>query len=597
MIKFILLLIYLVSDYGAIGGRLARIDTAQTFCVFGLLYAGLAFGLVTLGQMRTAWLRVPLALLLAAMAAVQIGYERATGAPLDYEAAVGVYLSRTAGDAALAHFWGAIGVGVALGGMLFVALALPPVRYRLASLPALIIPLLSFGLLLALIYRQGGTGARGMPPGYAALGHMLLYAAQDQKNVGSFRHKILPPPQAARVPQDIVLIVDESVGAHYLDVTRPEGVRSGLLRPPPSLRVVNYGHAAAISGCSVYSNYLLRFGGTQNNFATAAFQWPSIWAYARQAGFHTVYLEGQMGNGALQNMMQLSERIQIEDFVSISTLPMYLRDLELADLIARYSRNGRRDFIYVNKVGAHFPILNKYPPDHARYQPDQLRRRQADMWQAFSNPEGASWSPDQWARYRNGYRNALAWSVGTFFDRLLGKLEGQQSLILYTSDHGLALRERPNPGLATHCTSDVHAMEQGIVPLVIIGPKYRLGLDWAKAYAQNYNRATGFRIFPTMLLLMGYDRAAVRAHYGRPLDERPQDRFARIGHFNGLRTQKPDLVEIDLPKLVAPPMSDYVRPAFKRSDKRIQPLRGQPARFRGRERRVSKAEFQPQPID
>ena len=102
------------------------------------------------------------------------------------------YLSRAAGDAALAHFGGAIGVGVALGVVLFVALALPPVRYRLASLPALIIPLLSFGLLLALIYRQGGTGARGMPPGYAALGHMLLYAAQDQKNVGSFRHKICP---------------------------------------------------------------------------------------------------------------------------------------------------------------------------------------------------------------------------------------------------------------------------------------------------------------------------------------------------------------------------------------------------------------------
>jgi hypothetical protein len=102
-------------------------------------------------------------------------------------------------------------------------------------------------------------------------------------------------------------------------------------------------------------------------------------------------------------------------------------------------------------------------------------------------------------------------------------------------------------------------MEQGIVPLVVITPQHRPGLHWAPAQAQNHDRATVFRVFPTLLLL-GYDRAAVRAHYGRPLDEVPVDRFARIRRFNGLRGQKPDLVDIDLQQMVAPPVSDYQRP-------------------------------------
>jgi lipid A ethanolaminephosphotransferase len=561
VIKFIFLLVYLACDYGAVAARVSHLETWLKTLAFFLLYALLAVSLLALAQLRAAWLRVPLALIFAAAAAVQIGYQKATGVPLDYEQSVDLYLSVTAYQAALDHFMDATAFGLLLGSLLCLALALPPWRHGLGMRRALILPVFSFCLLTAIIYQRAGTGAQGTPPGYALFSHVLLYSGQDHQGAGSFRNNPLPPPKPARAPQDVVLIVDESVGAHYLDLTRSDGVRSGLLQPPPALRVFNYGHAAAISGCSVYSNYLLRFGGTQQNYTTASFRWPSIWAYAQKAGFRTVYLDGQMGNGTLQNMMQPSERQQIDEFISINTYPMYARDPQLADIIARYSRNGRRDFIYVNKVGAHFPILNKYPSDRADYRPAPVRNSAQDIWQSVSNPEASSWTAEEWARYRNGYRNALAWSVGGFFDRLLSKLERQQTVILYTSDHGLDLRERATPGIDTHCRPQATGMEQGIVPLVVITPQHRPGLHWATAHAQNQDRATVFRVFPTLLLLMGYDRAAVRAHYGRPLDEAPVDRFARIRRFNGLRGQKPDLVDIDLQQMAPPPVSDYQRHA------------------------------------
>lgn len=555
MIKMLLLLAYLAADYAAVAARLAHLEGGLAWSIFAALYLGLAVGLLMLAQIRAAWVRLPLALLFAAAAALQISYQRATGLPLDYEASVGLYLSHASADMALAQFSGVIGAAIAWGGVLFLALAWPPQRFPFATGPALAVPLVSFMVLTVLIYSRDGTGARGTPPGYAALSHALLYVAQGKAAAGAFRHTPLPPPKAPRVAGDVVLIVDESVGEHYLDLTRPDGVRSGLLNPPARLSIVNYGHAAAISGCSVYSNYLMRFGGTQQNYVTAAFQWPSIWAYAHQAGYRTVYLDAQMGNGTLQNMMQPSERAKIDDFVSVGTIPIYLRDLQLAPILARYSHNGRRDFIFINKVGAHFPIINKYPADQARYQPTPPP--QPDLWQGFSNPQGSDWSADQWARYRNGYRNALAWSVGHFFDQLLPQIDDQKTLIIYTSDHGLDLHERGTPGLATHCTPQTSGIEQGLVPLVILSPCGAPGLTWRNAQAANHNRATGFRIFPTLLVLMGYDRAAVRAHYGRPLDEPPTDRFARIGRFNGLRGQSPDLVDIDLRKLTPPPRRDY----------------------------------------
>src|SRR3546814_13481670 len=59
-----------------------------------------------------------------------------------------------------------------------------------------------------------------------------------------------PAPDSGTDRGDIVLIVDESIAARYLDINDPAGVRSGLARPPAGVRVANFGVAASITNCS-----------------------------------------------------------------------------------------------------------------------------------------------------------------------------------------------------------------------------------------------------------------------------------------------------------------------------------------------------------
>ena len=70
MIKFVFLLVYLACDYGAVVVRLSQLETWLKTLAFLLLYSALALSLLTLAQLRAVWVRVPLALILTAAAAV-----------------------------------------------------------------------------------------------------------------------------------------------------------------------------------------------------------------------------------------------------------------------------------------------------------------------------------------------------------------------------------------------------------------------------------------------------------------------------------------------------------------------------------------------
>jgi hypothetical protein len=314
-----------------------------------------------------------------------------------------------------------------------------------------------------------------------------------------------------------VLLVDESIAGNYLDINNPLGVRSGLARPPEGLRVTNFGYAASIHNCSANSNAVLRFGGTPETYREALAHWPSIWAYAHAAGLRTVYLDGQSDHGALQNMMTPAERAEIDEFVQFDGMPVEQRDMRIAALVAAHAGNGRREFLYVNKVGAHFPIADKFPQGRVRYAP-VLPRGAGSLLSWTSDRTGFHGTPGEWVRYRNSYRNTIDWNVGTFFDRLLSDPAIANATIVYTSDHGQDLHERHNPGNNTHCGAENAAQEEGLVPLAIIGKDAASRIDWSRYLAANRDAASDFRIFPTLLVLMGYDRTALRARYGSPLD-------------------------------------------------------------------------------
>jgi len=204
----------------------------------------------------------------------------------------------------------------------------------------------------------------------------------------------------------------------------------------------------------------------------------------------------------------------------------------------------------INKVGAHFPVHDKYPDDFMAYRPT-LPRGQFMEVADTGKRDGFNGQPDDWVLYRNAYKNTLLWNVGEFFARVFAKADLSNATLIYTSDHGQDLHERGNPGLNTHCGGDP-VEEEGLVPLVVIQGSGLHTLDWQSALAGNKDRSSHYNIFPTLLQLMGYDLAAIEPIYGKSLSQPTADDFTFNYRFNARLGAKPAWRHIDLKTIVTP---------------------------------------------
>lgn len=207
-----------------------------------------------------------------------------------------------------------------------------------------------------------------------------------------------------------------------------------------------------------------------------------------------MYIDAQRTEGNLQNLMSEEERDAIDRFIQFDRVKVRDRDMAVADMLSKMLSNGTSDFIIVNKVGAHFPVHDKYPDAFMRYRPALSRGSFTDISDTGSR-DGFGGSIEDWARYRNAYRNTLLWNVGAFFDRLFARANIGDATIIYTSDHGQDLHEAGNPGLDTHCSSDP-VIEEGLVPLVVIKGTQSETLDWERNFALNKTGSATTRSSP-----------------------------------------------------------------------------------------------------
>lgn len=561
-LKISLILIYLALGHQALSARFSSLSGSAVFIVFAVLYLLLAAGLVAAAFARRWGVRVPVALAFAAASIVQHAFEWTTAGPHSYQAFINLSNATGQIDAAMAQHGYVLTKAALAGLVLFAAVALPPGRHAIANRWAMAVPAIALITLTVMLYLRGGEGSRGLPAAYPPLSYSLFMAASEATKDRSPREAANLPRAAQPQIEDIVLLVDESIAGNYLDINNPHGVRSGLNTARKNIDIINFGYAAAINKCSANSNAVLRFGGTQANFQKAIDQWPSIWSYARAAAMRTVYIDGQSTAGRLQNLMTPAERREIDDFIQFDTVPVRMRDMAIADKLAAHLNNGRREFIYVNKVGAHFPIADKYPAEFEIYRPALPRTEGNSLLSWTSDRSGFRGTDDEWIHYRNSYRNTLIWIVGYFFDKLFREAQIGKSVVIYTSDHGQDLHERRNPGNNTHCGSQDAAQEEGLVPLVIIqgsGLGHSSGMpDWRGHLGSNRNASSAFRIFPTLLVLMGYERAPVRLRYGFALDEIGNDQFAYSLDFSEpLLGRAASFRTIDVSRIVSPPRSDF----------------------------------------
>ena len=165
---------------------------------------------------------------------------------------------------------------------------------------------------------------------------------------------------------------------------------------------------------------------------------PSIFAFAKNAGYKTAYLSAQSHGSQLQNYMTKYDLEDLDYFHQPTTKNEKnetLADELLAGDIINYLNQNGGSFIYAVKSGSHFPWKNNYPSNEEIFQP--------------SMGENESISSSDSLLRLNTYLNSIRWKTDHFFQTLLSdKSILDNTLIIYTSDHGQVINGNFNQ---THC--------------------------------------------------------------------------------------------------------------------------------------------------
>ncbi|TWC21473.1 MULTISPECIES: sulfatase-like hydrolase/transferase [unclassified Pseudomonas] len=550
-LKELLLVLYLFKNYDYYLERLSALGMGLPVLLFGGMFIALTVALFMTAYIRQTLIRHLLALMMFVSAVFFDVYTRVTADYLTYSSFVSLVYSGGFIQEAAYQYRDAIISGVVGGLLLLFGIGLKP-RRRMPLPGALLVaaPVLGVLLLSAVLFVRAGEGARGLPIMYTPLAYLNLFTYEALHNTVGPREPVSLARNDAPPGHDIVLIIDESISGNYLDINAPFGVHSNLKEPRPGVAIFNYGYAASIANCSADTNITLRYGGTRADYMRINSTMPSIWQYAKKAGLRTVYIDAQRTGGNLQNLMNDAEKKDIDEFVQFDQASVRDRDMAAAAKLINLLNDGKPELVVINKVGAHFPVHDKYPDAFMAYRPTLPRGQFVEVADTAKR-DGFNGQPDDWVLYRNAYKNTLLWNVGEFFSRVFAQADMSNALLIYTSDHGQDLHERGNPGLNLHCGGDPVA-EEGLVPLVVIQGDQLRTLDWQKALAANKDRSSHYNIFPTLLQLMGYDLAGIEAVYGKPLSVPTADDFTFNYRFNARLGAKPEWKYIDLNSIVTP---------------------------------------------
>lgn len=284
---------------------------------------------------------------------------------------------------------------------------------------------------------------------------------------GIYAVSLTPPdtPTLSLVPdtpryRKIVLVMDESVRADIFEE------RAANMLPYNS---VDLGTALSTGNCSASSNAAMRWGVLQSDIGTAKDLrvHPSVWQFAKRAGFHTVLIDGQ-SNGKHQNFLFSNELSQIDEFVpaqsGIDT------DSKIVSSLHKRLQTTRNEFIYVVMRGSHFPY-NQNLPDNEQNR--QLKRLE-------------------------GYKESVGHVTGEFLRNLNDPVfQHQDVLLLYTSDHGQLFANG-----STHCSGE-YRIDEYLVPMIVVGGGAILDAV-RRSRTCNVDRTDHQQLRTTALVAMGY---------------------------------------------------------------------------------------------
>lgn len=314
-------------------------------------------------------------------------------------------------------------------GILFIPLLLKGALSKQNISPRLFFtPLALLILIYAVIMVKRGAPAlvgypKGFSYGFGTIALIINDATSSQKKIDSTPFTDLKEIRADI--KNIVVIIDESVEYEAFDHQLTSTSKS----------IINFGRSFSGGNCSAPSNYVLRkgFWERSDNESLRIQEVDSLFKIAKRHGFSTTYIDNQevLKDPTIRNYIDKDE-LQFIDGIIENGGAQYERDARTVDQIHNMIKTGK-NFILVNKNGAHFPYANTLAPSLV----------------TSNNSENYS---------RSIQNNSI-----NFVTRLAENLPAN-TISFYTSDHGQELNAR-----GTHCnTGDSISTKEYAVPFLII---------------------------------------------------------------------------------------------------------------------------------
>jgi len=305
--------------------------------------------------------------------------------------------------------------------------------------------------------------------------------------------------------RNIVWIIDESVVGDFLSINGYEKQTTPYLDKlnKTSQKIFNFGVASSVSNCSAASNLFLRIGlnpKKEFDVENQMFTLPTIFQYAKRAGYTTWFMDSQTKENHLQNYLTLYDKESMDHFETLGPEVKRIdRDKKfLNDMIKIINdKKSKKNFIVLVKYGAHFPYLLTYDHSYSPFKP-------------VMDVSYGGMDMEHKEQQMNTYLNSLYYNTDLYLKELVEKANLKDSIVFYTSDHGQNLLETENLK-RPHCNDDQVVRHEVSVPLIVFQ-------EHAKDLFQKDKKLfySHIQLFPTTLALFGYDKTLVDK-YGKTL--------------------------------------------------------------------------------
>lgn len=506
-----------------------RLSTLATTSVIWL--AALSCIAIVLLEKRT-WLRLLWAVVISLGGAVAWGFQRAAHLELSVFDILGFWEARHEAGNASAIYGEAIKLAMILLAVSVVVYALPYISRQWGTLRfdflRAALPILPVAIIAGVVFQKGGNGHFALPKQFSQISLAALAAGKLAVLPTVKRNDVAMKVEPLKAASHILYLVDESLRPDYISTVPGNNITPNFASF--ALQMVNYGPASAGAICSNYANAVLRFMPSRADIGGGINYTPTIWQYAKAAGFRTVYIDAQghaiENETRLQNFMTPIELKQIDAFYPLVGATSNEADRALLEIIHKEFAKPGPVFIYANKQGMHFPYDQNYYTDFGPHHPEQSEVGTIEINSML-----------------NSYRNAVDWNVEKFFGEFAKRVSMKDLAMVYTSDHGQYFA----PHEATHCKSSDSHPQMAYVPMFAYVDSAAGMNELAKGAAQSKGRANHFQIAPTILHWMGFDQSDIAAHYSETLHTGTKlDPAYTLGDIFGLFSSDVEWVKLDL---------------------------------------------------